>query len=73
MYFPVEYAGIVKLPGDEYMVTKREGLVGNSNIPDTYYSTKGFVDGEEMFSKIVTANRDNYSYEVSEGLKEFGD
>lgn len=73
VYFPVEYDGIVKLPGDEYMVTQTKGILGNSSFPDSWYSTKGYIDGTKMFSDIVTSNRSNYIYEVSENLKEFGE
>lgn len=73
VYFPVEYDGIVKLPGDEYMVTATVGIIGNSNFPDSWYYTKGYLDGAEMYSSIITSNRDNYKYEVSEGLREFGE
>ena len=74
VYFPVEYDGIVKLPGDEYMITNTIGMVNNTvRFPDSYYSTRGYIDGAEMFSKLVTVNRDNYTYEVSENLKQFGE
>lgn len=73
VYFPVEYDGIVSLPGDEYMITTVQGILGNSTFANSWYSTKGYIDGTEMYSKIVTANRDNYTYEVSEELKEFGE
>ena len=73
VYFPVEYDGVAKLPDGEYLITKTVGIIGNSSIPDSSYSTKGYVDGKVMFQKIVTANRDNYSYEVSDGLKPFGE
>lgn len=74
VYFPVEYDGIVKLPGDEYMITNTVGMVNNSvNFPNSFYSTRGYIDGEEMYSKLITANRDNYTYEVSENLKQFGE
>lgn len=74
VYFPVEYDGIVKLPGDEYMITNTIGMVNNSvYLPNSYYSTRGYIDGTEMFSKLITANRDNYTYEVSENLKQFGE
>ncbi len=73
VYFPVEYDGIIKLPGDEYMVTSSAGIVGNSSFPNSYYSTDGYIDGNEMYTKIITANRDNYTYEVSEELKVFGE
>lgn len=72
VYYPVEFDGIVSLP-DKWMFTKNEGLIGYSNIGDTWYSTKGYTDGTKMYSDIVTANRENYTYEVSEGLKSFGD
>lgn len=73
VYFPVEYDGIIKLPGDEYLVTSSAGIVGNSSFPNSYYRTDGYIDGNEMYTKIITANRDNYTYEVSEGLKVFGE
>lgn len=72
VYFPVVYGGIVSLPSGEYMVTATKGIQGNSNIPNSSYSTKGYISGEQMFEKLVTANRDLYTYEVSEGLKQFG-
>ncbi len=72
VYYPVEYDGIVKLPGDEYMVTASPGLQGRSKIPDSYYTIDGYVDGTEMYSDIVTANRDNYTYEASGDLTSFG-
>ena len=73
IFFPVEFDGIVALPDDDFMVTAIEGIIGNSRIGDSSYYTDGYVDGTEMYNKIVTANRDLYTYEVSEGLKEFGE
>ncbi len=73
VYYPVEYDGVVKLPGDEFMVTTSNGIVGNSGFQDSWYSTKGYTDGAEMYAEIITSNRDNYTYEVSEGLKELGE
>lgn len=72
VFYPVEFDGIVSLP-DKWMYTKSDGLIGYSNIGDSWYSTKGYTDGTKMYSDIVTSNRDNYTYEVSEGLKEFGE
>lgn len=73
VYFPVEYDGIVRLPDEEYMVTKAAGIMGNVAFPDSYYGTKGYIDGTEMYDKLVTINRDLYTYEVSESLKTFGE
>lgn len=72
IYFPVEYDGVVKLPDGKYMVTVSKGIIGKSNLPNSFYYTDGYIDGTEMYSEIVTSNRDNYTYEVSDGLKEFG-
>jgi len=72
--YPVAYNGIVGLPDNEWMLTTSEGIVGYSNLPDnSWYSTKGYVDGSKMYSDIITSNRDNYTYEVTDGLKEFGE
>lgn len=74
VYFPVEYDGIVKLPGDEYMTTASRGIHGSSYVEDNYsYPTPGYADGAEMFVQVVNANRESYAYEVSEGLKQFGE
>ena len=73
VYFPVEYDGIVKLADDEYIITLTIGILGNSDIPDSQYYTKGYVDGTEMYTEIVSANRENYKFEVSDGLKKFGE
>lgn len=72
VYFPVEYDGIVKLPGEEYMTTAYQGILGYSTFADSWYNTRGYIDGTQMYSDIVTSNRENYTYEVSEGLTEFG-
>ena len=73
IYFPVEYDGIVKLPNEEYMITANIGMLGYTYIGNSSYRSKGYSDGVEMFKKLVTANRDLYTYEVSDGLKEFGE
>lgn len=73
VYFPVEYDGIVKMSEDEFVMISTEGILGHSYLPNSYYSTEGYTDGAEMYSAIVTKNRDKYTYEVSEGLKQFGE
>ena len=73
VYFPVEYSGLVSLPDGTYMLTSVGGIKGSFTFPSSYYSTKGYMDGAKMFSDLVTANRENYTYVVSEGLKQFGE
>ena len=72
VYFPVRYDGVVNLPGGEFMVTSTEGIQGGSDVPGWGYA-KCYVVGTEMFTQIVTANREQFKYEVSDGLKEFGE
>ncbi len=73
VYFPVEYDGIVNLPNGESMVTEYKDIVGRSFGPNSYGYTYGYFDGEEMFQNVVSKNRGNYTYEVSDGLKQFGE
>lgn len=75
VYFPVVYNGVVSLPGDQFMVTENEGIIGHCKmeIGDSSYWTDGYVDGAQMYKEIISANRDKYTYEVSEGLKSFGE
>ena len=72
VYFPVMYEGVVKLSGDQYVISSNKGIQGHSRIPGGFYTTDGYVDGTVMYTDIVSANRDNYTYEISEGLKQFG-
>ena len=71
VYFPVAYDGLVKFSNDEYLAGL-EGILGESKLPNSWYGTKGYVDGTKMYADIITANKKNYTYEVSYGLKEFG-
>ena len=73
VYFPVEFDGVTKLPTGEYIVSTHKGTVGYSSIPDSWYSTIGYTDGAEMYNAIVTSNRDNYTYDMTEELKAFGE
>lgn len=74
VYFPVEYDGIVKLDKKEYICVAPKGLQGSTTyFPGTWYYTNGYLDGTVMFQKLVTANRADYTYEMTSGLKQFGE
>jgi hypothetical protein len=74
IYFPVEF--------DDAMVDSKGvvsyddiyGIVGYSSIGGDIFagSSKGYYDPAEMYKEIVSANVDDYTYEVSEELKQFG-
>lgn len=71
-YFPVEYDGIAKMGSGEYVIFAPKGIQGHTTFANSYYSTKGFLDGTMMYDKLINSNRDNYTYEISEGLTGFG-
>lgn len=73
VYFPVKYAGIVNLPDGGYMITGCEGIVGRTNFPSGPNDTSGYIDGTEMYKAIITANRGNYTYDMTDSLKQFGE
>lgn len=73
VYFPVEYNGLFLVNNEQLVYLSSSDVLGRSSLPDSYYSTDGYIDGEEMFNKIINANREEYSYEVSEELKMFGE
>ena len=68
VYFPVEYDGVYKYDNGEYTLLEINGILGNSNLPGSWYYTKGYTEGKKLYSDIVTANRDYYNFEVTEGI-----
>lgn len=68
VYFPVEYYGVYKFENGEYTVIDVNGIIGNSNFPNSWYYTKGYMEGKKLYSDIVTANRENYNFEVTEAI-----
>lgn len=72
VYYPVGFEGLFQMPGEVFTYLELDELWGYDNFPDSYYSTEGYLDGTQMYADIVTANRDSYNYEVSQGLQEFG-
>ncbi|MEM0529237.1 zinc ribbon domain-containing protein [Zongyangia sp. HA2173] len=73
VYFPVQFEGLVNLPGDEFIYTEGGDILGATQFPHSSSVTKGYIDGAEMFRDLVTANRTDYTYEITEGLKAFGE
>lgn len=72
VYYPVGFEGLFQMPDKSFSYIELDELWGYDSFPDSFYSTKGYLDGTEMYADIITANRDHYDYEVSEGLQEFG-
>lgn len=72
VYYPVGFKGLFQMPDESFSYIELDELWGYDSFPDSYYSTEGYLDGTEMYADIITANRDSYNYEVSQGLQEFG-
>ena len=72
VYYPVGFKGLFQMPDESFSYIELDELWGYESFPDSYYSTEGYLDGTEMYADIITANRDSYNYEVSQGLQEFG-
>lgn len=71
VYFPVEFDGVVKLGNGEYMTFEEPIIEGRSNFPESIYTTRGYVDGSQLFDKVVNANRADFTYDVSEEIAAF--
>lgn len=73
VYYPVGFYGLVNMPDSGYQITAHNGISGSSKLSGYWDTTAGYLDGADMYTKLITANRDLYTYEVSEGLKQFGE
>lgn len=77
VYYPVEFDGLVNFSNGDSIISNAGGIQGYSYFvdhdPNWGFPTVGYIDGTQMFSEIVTVNRDNYTYEVSDSLKQFGE
>lgn len=73
IYYPVKLCGLAKLSNGDLVYKLNDGIYGQTSMGDSWYYTKGYDDGEEMYSSIITAHRDSFTYEVSDSLKKFGE
>lgn len=73
VYYPVEYTGVLKMPDNSYYTYNSNGIEGYSYLSNSWYTTDGFIDGDEMFRKLITAYCDKYTYERTGSLILFGE
>ena len=76
VYMPVRFDDVYKDADgkvqcdDSYLNIPGVSVIKGNN---GYMATvKGYTDGTKMFSDLITDNKANYNYDVSEGLKQFG-
>ena len=72
IYYPVCFNGVVNV-SDNIMYCSHSDILGYTTLLSSYYGTAGYADAELMYNDIISLQRDKYTYQVSEGLKEFGE
>lgn len=73
VYFPVIYYGVVKVSDDKVMAAEFDDIAGLTYFEETAIGTKGYTDGKEMFEELISDGSDDFKYEMTEGLKKFGE
>ncbi len=71
-YYPISFNGLFKLPDGTLCYLSEKDLSSNFGLPNHYTTLRGYQDEETLFHDVVSARRDNYNYEVSGDLKDFG-
>ena len=71
VYFPIEFEGLINLPGGEFTYVRESEVRGWIRFPGSNATGNGYLDGTKLFQDLVTANRSDYTYELSEGMRAF--
>ncbi len=75
IFYPVEYDSLIKLGSGECMYSSggdTDDILGQTRLADRTI-TRGYLDGVQMYTDIISANKAEYTYDISETLKIFGD
>lgn len=74
IYYPVEYTYVMKLSDEDFLTANKSDVALNFlSLPNTWDTTRGYADGNEMYKNLIS-NRDKlYEHQVSDGLKQFGE
>ena len=74
IYYPVEYTYVMKLSDEDFLTANRSDVaLSYLSLPNTWDTTRGYADGNEMYKNLIS-NRDKlYEHQVSDGLKQFGE
>lgn len=73
VYFPMCIGHISGMPDGEWMFEEFVSIEGETNLRSNVRAyIWGYTDGTKMYKDIITANRDKYTYEMTESLKQFG-
>ena len=74
IYYPVEYSYITKLSDVDFAAANSTSVfLSFTMLPNTLETTRGFIDGNEMYNKVIGNRKNSYEYQVSDSLKQFGE
>ena len=74
IYYPVEYSYVMKLSDEDFLTTYHSDVALNFlSLPNTWDTTRGYTDGNEMYKNLISSRDKIYEHQVSDGLKQFGE
>ena len=74
IYYPVEYTYVMKLSDEDFFAANRSDVALNFlSLPNTWDTTRGYTDGNEMYKSLISGRDKIYEHQVSDGLKQFGE
>ena len=74
IYYPVEYSYVMKLSDEDFLTAYRSDVALNFlSLPNTWDTTRGYTDGNEMYKNLISSRDKIYEHQVSDGLKQFGE
>ncbi len=75
VYYPIRFDNLLVDGNGVVSYKSVSSVIGGSSLPSNsfaYWGTDGYTNGTIMYSEIITSNRNNYNYEVSPELAQFG-
>ncbi|HUM84324.1 MAG TPA: hypothetical protein PLN48_11245 [Lachnospiraceae bacterium] len=74
VYYPVRFSQLVQLSTGTQLYGSASEIQGTTFLSDKgFVYTDGYTDGKDMFKECIVAEKDNYTYEMTDGLKTFGE
>ena len=74
IYYPVEYTYVMKLSDEDFLTANRSDIALNFlSLPNTWDTTRGYADGNEMYKNLISGRDKLYEHQVSDSLKQFGE
>ena len=74
IYYPVEYSYVMKLSDEDFLTTYHSDVALNFlSLPNTWDTTRGYTDGNEMYKNLISGRDKLYEHQVSDSLKQFGE